>query len=180
MQKNLYFIALIPPEDIMSEVLSMQKEIANKYGSYVALKAPGHITVQKPFFRNVDEEPLLSSELNEFCKGQTGFEISLNNYGSFPPRTIYIKPKRSLELEQLYENLRSFLESKLNFNNKELGNYKFNPHMTIANRDISKTDFAVAWKHYQDKEYKRKFMLNNISLLKHNGENWDIHKSFDV
>ena len=71
-------------------------------------------------------------------------------------------------------------KTKLNFNNKELGNYKFNPHMTIANRDISKTDFAVAWKHYQDKEYKRKFMLNNISLLKHNGKNWDIHRTFDI
>jgi len=180
MQKNLYFIALIPPEDIMNEVLSMQKEIANKYDSYVALKAPGHITVQKPFFRNIDKEELLISGLNEFCKGQTGFEISLNNYGSFPPRTIYIKPERSLELEYLYENLQSFLESKLNFNKKDLGNYKFNPHMTIANRDISNIDFGIAWKHYQCKEYKRKFTLNNISLLKHNGKNWDIHKTFEI
>ena len=180
MQKALYFIALLPTEDIMNEVLSMQKEIAKKYGSYVALNAPAHITVQKPFFRNIDKEELLISELNEFCKSQTGFQINLNDYGGFPPRTIFIKPESSPALDLLYEKLQAFLKSKLNFNMKELSNYKFNPHMTIANRDISKTGFDVAWKHYQDKEYKRKFMLNNISLLKHNGENWDIHKSFEI
>ena len=118
--------------------------------------------------------------LNKFCKRQTGFEISLNDYGAFPPRTIFIKPETSPALDKLYENLRSYLETKLNFNNEELGNYKFNPHMTIANRDISKKDFDEAWKHYQDKEYKRKFTLKNISLLKHNVKNWDIYRSFDL
>ena len=180
MQKGPYFIALLPPEVIMNEVLSIQKKISENYDSHVALKAPAHITLQKPFFRMKSQEPDLILKLNNFSTGHSGFEISLNGYGSFPPRTIFIRPEMTDDLKILYKSLYFFLKTQLLFNDKEVGNYKFNPHITIANRDLSKEGFDKAWKYYKGKEYKRKFMLNNISLLKHNGKNWDIYRKFNL
>mgnify|MGYP002039439633 CR=1 FL=1 len=83
-------------------------KISENYDSHVALKAPAHITLQKPFFRMKSQEPDLILKLNNFSTGHSGFEISLNGYGSFPPRTIYIRPEMTDDLKILYKIFREY------------------------------------------------------------------------
>ncbi|UJH91222.1 hypothetical protein LZ575_21950 [Antarcticibacterium sp. 1MA-6-2] len=46
---KLYFIAILPPEDIRRQIKDFKMEIALKYGAKHALKLPAHITLKSPF-----------------------------------------------------------------------------------------------------------------------------------
>jgi len=45
----LFFVALLPPEDLQREISAFKKHIANTWGACHALKSPPHITLQPPF-----------------------------------------------------------------------------------------------------------------------------------
>ena len=57
---SLYFIAIIPPEEIATEITSFKQEMANIYNSKKALRVMPHITLKAPFtvVSNRDEEVL--------------------------------------------------------------------------------------------------------------------------
>ena len=74
--KNLFFIALIPPEPIKSEVMAFKKEMEEKFDSKAALRSPPHITLHMPFQWREDREGLLKDKLGEFRFN--GFPIDLN------------------------------------------------------------------------------------------------------
>lgn len=48
--------------------------------------------------------------------------------------------------------------------------YSFHPHMTVGYRDLTFENFQKAWKVYKEKEFKTKFLVNEISLLRHDGK----------
>ena len=44
-----YFIALVPPEPLLSEIQRVKQQIFDDYGTKGALRSPGHITLHMPF-----------------------------------------------------------------------------------------------------------------------------------
>ena len=55
----------------------------------------------------------------------------------------------------------------------------FNPHITVAFRDLRRPAFAMAWKEFASRKFSGEFAVNAIILLKHNGKLWEICKEFD-
>jgi hypothetical protein len=51
LKPSLYFIALIPHEQLSRNILAFQKDFALHYESSKALKVMSHITIQNPFQR---------------------------------------------------------------------------------------------------------------------------------
>lgn len=98
----------------------------------------------------------------------------LNGFGAFPPRVIYIKVKNEKPFFDLAENLRIFLEAKLGFS-KDMTRPEMKPHMTVANKDLSKTEFHKAWKIFQEKPFEGQIKAGSLFLLKHNGSRWEIY-----
>ena len=49
MSESLYFIAVLPSEEIHEEITVLKHEIAEKYESKHALRSPPHITLHMPF-----------------------------------------------------------------------------------------------------------------------------------
>lgn len=171
MKSKLYFIALLPPRDIADEVTRIKGEIAERYDSSHALKSPPHITLQMPFRRT--EERLLTEQLKEFAAGQTAFSVTLDGYGCFPPKVIYIDVEDNPVLIRMQNELQDFLKKKLNFPENQLTT-RFHPHMTIAHRDLKKSVFPAAWAEFGTREFRRIFTADNISLLRHNGHSWEV------
>ena len=64
----LYFLAIIPPEEICKRVKSLKQEIAEKYKAKNALKLPAHITLQIPFQLSESEENKFIDILEDFVK----------------------------------------------------------------------------------------------------------------
>ena len=65
-----YFIAVLPPHNLIEEVEAIKDDFALNYQSKRSKNAPAHITLHMPFLWKQDKEEKLSQELKE-C----GFEI---------------------------------------------------------------------------------------------------------
>ncbi len=76
------------------------------------------------------------------------------------------------ELEQLQKDLVKFCRSELNLTNAIWRNHPFNPHVTLAFRDLRKEKFYEAWKEFQHREFKKAFETRALTLLRHTGMEW--------
>lgn len=176
----LYFIALLPPDNIASAVTAIKKDMAENFHSKAALRSPPHITLHMPFRWPDKKIEKLQLCLKEFAQTRHPFEVSLKDFGAFPPRVIYVEVEPNEPLDLLQRDLLSVMRKKLNIFN---GNYKeqgFHPHITVAFRDLKPRSFKLAWDIYQHKRLSFGFLTTFISLLKHNGQHWEVLDNFKL
>jgi len=131
-----------------------------------------------PFKKHPTDEFELINHLNEFVIGKKSFEIELNGYSHFSTNVLFIKIENHFNLINLQTDLRNFLIDKLNFSKQEIQK-TFHPHLTLATRDLTIELFAKIWPQFKNKDYKSKFLVDSIFLLKHNGKYWNIFKEFN-
>jgi len=170
--KELYFIALIPPSHIYDKIVEWKEYMATNYLTRKALNSPPHITLQMPFKWREDREDRILSVLEKAERGSVPFEINLNGFGFFEPRVVYIDVESSEELAELQKTVGREVRHQLKLVNT-LGERPFRPHMTIAFRDLKKPMFYKAKEEFENKSFKERFMADSICLLKHNGRHWE-------
>lgn len=178
--QKLYFIALVPPEPIYGEALEWRKQFAEEYHSKAALRSPPHITLHMPFKWKEDQEDRIFEVLRPVASMQPAFDVSLQGFGAFKPRVIFIHVQESNGLSGLHDALKKQMKQSLNIFNAEYKDKGFHPHLTLAFRDLKKQMFFEAWKKFEKKEYEASFMVKELTLLKHNGKSWDIYKNFEL
>lgn len=175
--KKHYYIALVPDPPLRDTVDSLKTALKQRFGATHALKSPAHITLQMPFHKLESEEPELMSCLREFASGEGQMTVRLNGFGCFSPRVLFVKVENHKPLQELQSRLKKQLISHLGFPEPQKKT-KFHPHMTIANRDLSETDFHTAWSEFQVRDFQASFCADSLHLLKHNGKSWDLYREF--
>ncbi|MEA5465151.1 2'-5' RNA ligase family protein [Leptothoe sp. PORK10 BA2] len=179
MDLQRFFIALVPPPEIQASVNEIKRYFDQCYGSRQALNSPPHITLQAPFeWSNERDLRSLTEGLRGFAAGQAGMEISLRNYGVFPPHVIYIDVVQSPGLMGLQKDLAMFMENSYGFVDRRHAN--FCPHMTVAFRDLTKAAFDQAWPEFQQKTITFDFMAMELTLLCHNDRHWQISQRYPL
>ena len=176
---DLYFVAIIPDEPLRSKIQSIKQDFVEQFNSRAALRSPPHITLHMPFRAKPAKLELLTQSLSNLALETPAFEIELEGFGAFPPRSIFIVPKQNDAL----------FEIKVKLNRISLQDWKlfdrvdtrpFYPHITVAFRDLRKPAFEEAWKAYEHKIFQRKFEALSLTLLKHNGKNWEEFQTFPL
>lgn len=163
--KKMYFIAVYPPQKIIDEVKIFKQDLALNYENSKALKNEAHITLFPPFSRELDLENDIHEAFQKIDTNMSPFEVELNGFGSFGnPKNpvIFVQPENNDQLNELY------LRVKERFN---FTPYSFHPHMTVGYRNLTYENYLKAWETYKSKEYKTKFLVDKILLLRHD-ENW--------
>jgi len=169
----LYFIALIAPDEINRQVLEWKRLMLKRFNCKVALRAPAHITVIPPFHMPETLERALIDMLDAFGSQQRTIQVHLQNFAAFAPRVIYVQVQPDQALQQVKENAAAWLLQAGRFPIRK-DERPFQPHITIASRDLRKGDFATAWSYFQDRLYQASFEAGAISLLRHNAGSWGI------
>ena len=177
--KELYFIALIPDNDLKKRVREVKERIRSDYGAGHALKSPAHITLQMPFKREQSDETAISAVLRRFAREETSFNIEVNGFGAFPPRVIYIRITDPDPVISLHRRLKETLMDQLGFSEDEIMKH-VQPHITVATRDLSREAFSEAWPEFMNEEFPGRFEVKSIFLLKHNGRNWDVCEEYPM
>lgn len=161
--KKLYFIAIYPPQHIIEEIKIFKQDFALQYHNSKALKNDAHITLCPPFSRALELESDIIDALNRIDTQRPPFEIKLNGFGSFPnPKNpvIFVQPEHNTHLIDLqHKVVQQF----------KFGKRSFNPHITVGYRDLTYENYQKAWEVYQRKEYKTKFIVDKILVLRHDG-----------
>lgn len=173
---NLYFIALIPPEDIQKDVINLKMHFKEQYNSKKALTSPPHVTLFPPF--QCDQVDYLKEILEKVAANMEPVEVYQDGFGSFPPKVIYINVEKSEELQAIHEKVVQALANELDIPNDRYGDKPYSPHMTLATKDLTKENFKKAWPKFKDQPFQARWTADAISLLKHNGKYWEVLEEF--
>lgn len=170
---NMYYIAILAPEEINTEVLKWKHFFKEKFGCVAALKSPAHTTLIPPFWMKEEQENDLVASINEFSNKQEKFYIRLKDFSAFKPKVIFADVLKNEKLELLYAAFTEFI-LHLNKFPLKIDEKIFRPHLTLATRDLHKKAFYEAWEIFAVKKYEAAWLVNGISLLRHNKKNWEV------
>ncbi|EMR02609.1 2'-5' RNA ligase family protein [Cesiribacter andamanensis] len=172
-QENLYFIALVPPEPLCSQIWALKEEMRDKWSSQASLNSPPHITLHMPFTLKENREKAVVQGLQELAEGYKPFSVELDGYGAFPPRVIYLHVTPSDALKRLQSDVGDLMKRGFHIFGEEAGSRPFRPHLTLASRDLKKEAFEKAWQELREKEFSGRWMAQGITLLRHTGQRWE-------
>jgi 2'-5' RNA ligase len=172
---SLYFVCVLMPDDIGMEVTALKHEIADKFNASYALRTPPHITLIPPFELPDDEVEQVAQMQDEALWGHAHFDVELNGFGNFGNRVIYLNVMPNDRLKSIYlEVVKAYKNMGKNIDASK----PFNPHATIANRDLTAAKFERAWPHFAQRTFNRVFTVDEVHLLKHIDGRWQLfHKS---
>jgi 2'-5' RNA ligase len=186
LKTSLYYIAIIIPEPLQSEITALKTAIHQRFGAKIALKSPAHITLFPPFRWEITNEKALKTAIDAFAfsffekrgppeeeSGQA-IRINLKNFGFFRKSTVFIQPETNESLSILRGSLLDYLSMHINLRDEKDAARPFHPHITLVNRDISETDFDLIWGEYARKTFEADFSVDTISLLRKGEERWEI------
>ncbi len=176
MQNPLFFIALLPDPEIQQVVTAFKKECAQLFQASHSLKTPPHITVKAPFRWPSEKFDMVKEALLGFGEVQSPFGVHLDNFGSFPPRVIYVNVLPNESLNEMKKALDKCLLLKTGLKTKHRG--AFRPHITIAHRDLREEAFLAAWEHFSKKSFNGKFEAKEIVLFQHLNGKWEVEERF--
>ncbi len=176
--EHLFFIALLPPKEIQSEITQIKQYFAQNYDSRHALKSPPHITLQPPFKWSASDLKSLEQCCQSFAAQQLPFSVMLSGFNAFPPRVIYVDVVKTVELIALQTHLVTHLDDYLELPSNNSRVRPFTPHMTVAFRDLTRKNFRVAWTEFQNQTIQFEFFARQLTLLVHTGKHWQIQQEF--
>lgn len=180
MNNVLWFIAILPPDDVAEKIRSIQHDIADRFGPKRALKIPVHITLESPFRYLTENTTDLENMLGEFFSGRKTFELELRNFGAFRHDVIFIEVAPSLQLLELQQALHAYLRVEKRVVEKSPWHGGFTPHITVANRDVSEQDHRLIWKEFNTRKFYAKFGVSAVSLLQHDGDSWQVRRRYSL
>ena len=175
MDPQRFFIALLPPPQVCTQVTQIKQEFEADYGSRKALNSPPHITLQVPFDWTGDTEKLIRG-LEEFAQQRRPIAIAHQGFGAFAPRVIYINVTATKELTALQQQLDKYMHRHHGTSPHPYPS--FHPHMTVAFRDLTPAAFHQAWPQYQRRSIEFNYRCSALTLLHHNGQRWQPYQSF--
>lgn len=173
-----YFIAIVVPEPLFSQIEHIKQELFQQHGLKGAFRSPAHITLHRPFEWKEEKEEHLVQTLQKFKPGGR-FELHLRNFGCFEPRVIFVDVAASEPLNTLYNDLTRFVKRELKVYNEAEDKRGFYPHVTIAFRDLKKPLFYTLKERFSKEKLEETFSCKTWSLLKL-GTKWEVLCNFDI
>lgn len=178
MKQALYFIAILPPDNIAARVQEVKKEFVNKYNSEEAYNNPPHFTLIAPFKIPEKTEETIIPQLIFFAEDQKSFTVNLSGFNHFRDDVIYIDVADHSPMRTLHGNLIEHLQNEMGFSDKTARPKSLTPHMTVAYRDLTSENFQKAWKEFKNRPFDYSFEVNSITLLKHDYTQWQSFYKF--
>lgn len=165
MPAKKYFIAIVIPEPLYTEVETVKQNLFNEHALKGALRSPAHITLHRPFEWKEEKENMLIDTLKTF-RFEHKFTLNLLDFASFEPRVIYVNVLKNDKLDELHQRLKLFTQKELKLLNEVNDLRGFHPHITVAFRDLKKPKFYELQKTFHEKQLRGNFAYTGFSLLK--------------
>jgi 2'-5' RNA ligase len=174
--ENLFLVCLVPPVSIVEDIDEIRSYISEKFNVHESLKRPAHITLFPPVKLSSQEAEKRFFKALEDAAFSTPFTQVLRNFNSFPEHTFYLDVERNEEIINLEKQIKKEL-LPLKLQEKRDTN-KFNPHLTLAFKDVKPPVFQQISAEFKDRKFKREFLVSSFSVYKHQDKRWQPYKEF--
>lgn len=166
-----YFIGLLLPPAFESQFNKLKQGIAAQFLVKYALQSPAHLTLKMPFLYKEAKERELVVRLITLLETQAPFQLQLAGIGHFGRRNIHQQVAPSESLVQLQTTLRSFCKRSLHLV-EELSDQNFQPHVTLAYKDLKPTHFEEVLAFAQKNAVNAEFLAEKAYLMKKVDNRW--------
>ncbi|WP_343522347.1 2'-5' RNA ligase family protein [Pedobacter sp.] len=171
--ENLFLVCLVPPVSIAEDIDEIRNYISAQFNVHESLKRPVHITLYPPVkLSSLEAENRFFNALED-AAFHAPFTQVLKNFSSFPEHTFFLDVEKNEGIMNLEKQLSKALQPLKLIAKKE----KFNPHLTLAFRDI-KPVFKQITAAFKDRKFKREFPVSSFSVYKHQDKRWQPFKEF--
>jgi 2'-5' RNA ligase len=168
-----YFLALLPPMPLAEQLTQLKEQLQERFHVKYALKSPSHLTLKMPFSYNEAKEVQLQEQLMQFLKEQNSFLVQVAGIGNFGQRVIYHRVIPSEALLTMQVGLRTFCKKSLHLV-EELSDRNFQPHLTLAYKDLKASQFDEVLAFARDNAVAAEFIADKLFLLKRVAGRWKI------
>lgn len=166
-----YFLAILPPGELMEEVQALKLKLKEEFGTKFALKSPAHITLKMPFVYDQNRLERLEESLKGFLVNHSGFEIGIKGVSHFRKKVVFLKVEAPEALFHLQKELKTHLRRNLHLV-EELSDKNYHPHMTVAYQDLKKGSFDDLRKRVEEGSISSKFHVGGICVLRKDESIW--------
>ena len=155
---------------------NLWKEVFEKFHAKSS-KLPAHFTIKAPFECDLIDE--VDNVIESFCNNHNKAKYTLEDYGHFDNRVVYMKVHMSEEGKILHNNLIDELEKIdfINFQSYDGKNKVF--HVTISSKKIKKI-YDELWDYVNKIPFKFNCFFDNICIYKWEDNTWKLHKEFNL
>ena len=170
-----HFLGVLLPDDITSTLEDYRRYMNRNYGCRSGYGTPIHVTLVPPFclpdeYTTVDIVRAIQSDVLPAAAGLF-FTASINNFGAFGDRTIFANVAANPKWAKLRDAvLNAVLTAAPGCTKKD--KRPFQPHLTVANRDIPAGVSAEALEALNELELVEDFPVDNITIFERNGGKW--------
>lgn len=176
---QLYYLAILVPDPFASRIVQTQHELAKRFGYTKARRSPPHITLLPPFPFETALLPQLSEVISDLTVAFRPFSVLVQGTDSFPSHTVFLHILQNRSLRVLEHKLWRGLTQKFpSVAWKE--RVRFHPHITLATGITEEEDFFAIKKIAAESGGHENFPVQQIVLLRWEGETWIREKGFDL
>lgn len=163
-----YHLVVKPAKEINKKLVAEKQIFYDDYKQQNAVQTKPYIAVAG-FFANEGMENTVIRWIQRICSKQQSFSVTLNNYGGFPPDTIYLRIQNESPFLQLAKEL-SVVNAYISSGSCEPMLLTPRPHVSIAGK-LPEDIFFKALTQYAHKFFHETFLVNELLLLKREDEN---------
>jgi 2'-5' RNA ligase len=158
-----YLLVAHPGKEVCEKVMAEKETFYEDFKEKIAIKTQPHITVAN-FYAKESMEDTIIRWMQKIFVNQQSFPVTLNNYGGFPPHTIYLRVQNATPFHQLTKELKVLNEYISSCSCPPMKLIS-RPHLSIA-RKLPEEIYFRALTQYARKSFHESFMVNELLLLK--------------
>jgi len=176
--KQLYLVALLPPEPVFAQTWALKQEVHRLTGSRNAVRLPPHITLIPPLRQPDELEAACTRALAAFAATQTGFSVGLDGFDWFGDRTLFVRVSEAEALQAFHAALLDWC--RVHLPEVPIESRPFTPHLTLATRDLPPAQVPTLRADYATRAYSGTFAVRNFTLFRHDGKHWQPRATFEL
>lgn len=174
--QQTHFLGVLIPEDLTLTLEDCRRYMNEAYGCKSGYGTPIHVTFVPPF--HLPEEYTTADLVQAIEKDilpesdKLKFDAHIDNFDAFGDRTIFAKVIRDEKWTALRDKvLAAVLKAAPGCTKKD--QRPFQPHLTVANRDIPAGVSADALEVMNELNLVEDFPVDNITIFERKGGKWE-------
>ena len=179
---EMNFIGVLLPDDLSHRIEGYRRFMNQKYGCRSGHSTPLHVTLVPPFqaqdgLHTKDIASALAKMAIE--KKWHKFNAKIDGFDAFGDRTLFAKVLPST----VWSAFRSAVYSTVSAaspGSLRRDSRPFQPHITVANRDIPSGASTEALEYLNELELKTTFPVDNITIFERQNYLWVISRKIEI
>ena len=172
--EQTHFIGVLLPDDLTQQLLKCREYMNHKYGCRSGFGTPIHVTLVPPFqlpapCTTADISAALAQMVAE--KKLHPFNAEIEGFDAFGDRTLFAKVLPSAVWTAFRAAVYSAV-AQASPGAVRKDTRPFQPHITVANRDIPPGASTEALEYLNELELKTTFPVDNITIFERKDKRW--------